>query len=111
MTAATPSSAAQRPAGSAPGTKPRVVRPGALAFGSAAYSASEEKPCGVIWTSGCDEPPQPRNCGTSHVWPAGGVSHNPRSIVWALVPTDGRSKQSLVRTWVAPGGTSKPTIT
>jgi hypothetical protein len=65
--AATPSSAAQRPGWIGPGLNPRVVRPGTWPRGRARYSSSEEKPCGVIVTSGCDEPPQPRKSSTSHV--------------------------------------------
>ena len=48
---ASPSSAAQRPAGIGPGTNERVVRPGVYALGSASYCAALENPCGVIVTS------------------------------------------------------------
>src|SRR5581483_6349420 len=102
------------PAGIGPGRKPRVVRPGTWPFGRARYSASLEKPCGVIVTSGWLDPPQPRNSAVPHVRPAGGGCQRPRSIVWlepsGVVPS-GESQQYLTRTDVVPAGTSNGTIT
>jgi hypothetical protein len=78
----------------------------------ALYCSSVEKPCGVIVTSGCEDPPQPRNSVSPQVVSVEGRGwYMPRSSVWRRLPDSGWSQQYLTRTDVVPAGTSNGTIT